>query len=230
LSGGERQRVALARALIKQPKVLLLDEPLSALDRKLRERMQFELRELQGKVGVTFVFVTHDQDEALTMSDRIAVMAKGTVHQVDTPETVYERPATQFVADFIGTMNFFSGTVRDQDDSHIIVEGGALGSIRLKMDKTSYRVGQKVLIAARPEMLSISSKRPSNGALIASGKIAQFTYAGDRRNVAIKIPGREQPVTVAVNTQKQIESLTGSTGDTVWIGCDIEALLLISDT
>ena len=116
LSGGERQRIALARALIKRPKVLLLDEPLGALDKKLREQMQLELRELQKSVGITFVFVTHDQEEALTMSDRIAVMAKGQVLQVSSPTGLYERPGSRFVADFIGTMNFFEGRVRKSDN------------------------------------------------------------------------------------------------------------------
>ena len=113
LSGGQRQRVALARALIKQPKVLLLDEPLGALDKKLREQMQIELRQLQQQVGITFVFVTHDQEEALTLSDRIAVMAQGDVLEISTPGALYEAPGSRFVADFIGTMNFFDCTLSE---------------------------------------------------------------------------------------------------------------------
>ncbi len=124
LSGGERQRIALARALIKRPKVLLLDEPLGALDKKLREQMQLELRDLQKSVGITFVFVTHDQEEALTMSDRIAVMSKGRVLQVEAPTGLYERPNSRFVADFIGTMNFFDGRVRKSDNGAAIVDAG----------------------------------------------------------------------------------------------------------
>ncbi|MBT7612521.1 MAG: ABC transporter ATP-binding protein, partial [Rhodospirillaceae bacterium] len=115
LSGGQRQRIALARALIKQPKVLLLDEPLGALDKKLREQMQLELRALQRDVGITFVFVTHDQEEAMTMSDRIAVMSLGKVLQIDTPTSLYEVPQIKEVADFIGTINFFDGSIKGKE-------------------------------------------------------------------------------------------------------------------
>ena len=111
LSGGERQRVALARALVKRPKLLLLDEPLGALDKRLREAMQIELRQLQREVGITFIFVTHDQEEALSLSDRVAVMEKGRVLQTADPKTLYETPATREIASFIGTMNFFEGRV-----------------------------------------------------------------------------------------------------------------------
>ncbi len=129
LSGGERQRIALARALIKRPKVLLLDEPLGALDKKLREQMQLELRDLQKSVGITFVFVTHDQEEALTMSDRIAVMSDGKVLQVSSPTGLYERPESRFVADFICNMNFFDGRVRKSANGSAIVDAGSLGEV-----------------------------------------------------------------------------------------------------
>ena len=130
LSGGQRQRVALARALIKQPKVLLLDEPLGALDKKLREQMQIELRQLQQQVGITFVFVTHDQEEALTLSDRIAVMAQGDVLEISTPGELYEAPGSRFVADFIGTMNFFDCTVSECRDGMVSAESAELGRVR----------------------------------------------------------------------------------------------------
>ena len=127
LSGGQRQRVALARALIKQPKVLLLDEPLGALDKKLREQMQLELRALQRDVGITFVFVTQDQEEAMTMSDRIAVMSLGKVLQIDSPTHLYEEPRVKEVADFIGTINFFEGSVRGREGESTVVEATGLG-------------------------------------------------------------------------------------------------------
>ena len=129
LSGGQRQRVALARALVKQPKVLLLDEPLGALDKRLREQMQVELRALQQEVGITFVFVTHDQEEALSMSDRIAVMSEGEVLQVDTPERLYERPVSREVADFIGTMNFVEGEVEGVENGTVTADAGPLGKV-----------------------------------------------------------------------------------------------------
>ncbi len=133
LSGGERQRVALARALVKRPKVLLLDEPLGALDKRLRESMQVELRQLQREVGITFVFVTHDQEEALSMSDRIAVMEKGKVLQVADPKTLYEAPASRAVASFIGTMNLFEGRVASVSGSSAVVETHALGRIEAQL-------------------------------------------------------------------------------------------------
>ncbi|MDH5410934.1 MAG: ABC transporter ATP-binding protein, partial [Alphaproteobacteria bacterium] len=129
LSGGQRQRVALARALVKHPKVLLLDEPLSALDKNLRELMRIELRALQQKVGITFIFVTHDQEEALSMADRIAVMSDGKVRQVDTPERLYEAPASREVAAFIGSMNFLDGSVEGAANGMVTVDAGPLGKL-----------------------------------------------------------------------------------------------------
>src|SRR5712692_5703888 len=127
LSGGQRQRVALARSLAKRPKVLLLDEPLAALDKKLREQTQFELMDLQGRLGTTFVIVTHDQEEAMTVAHRIAVMNRGQVVQVGTPSEIYEFPQTRFVADFIGTTNLFEGTVSGGEPGHIIVRSAEAG-------------------------------------------------------------------------------------------------------
>ena len=127
LSGGERQRVTLARALIRRPKVLLLDEPLGALDKKLREKMQLELRALQRSVGITFVFVTHDQEEALTMSDRVAVMSEGRYLQIDTPAQLYGAPQNREVADFIGTMNFFDARVQDAVDGKVRIDAAPWG-------------------------------------------------------------------------------------------------------
>jgi spermidine/putrescine transport system ATP-binding protein len=150
LSGGQRQRVALARALVNRPSVLLLDEPLAALDLKLRRAMQVELKRIQREVGITFVFVTHDQDEALTMSDHIAVMNEGVVHQVGTPEDVYERPATSFVAGFIGTANLMAGIYRD---GALALPGGVLlrtGTLEGVPD------GTDVSIAVRPEKIWLS--------------------------------------------------------------------------
>ncbi|MEX0760418.1 MAG: ABC transporter ATP-binding protein, partial [Tistlia sp.] len=147
LSGGQRQRVALARALVCRPKVLLLDEPLGALDKKLREEMQIELRQLQEQLGITFVFVTHDQEEALTMSDRIAVMSAGRVLQVADPHTLYERPTCAEVAAFIGSMNFLKGQVRGREADDAVVEAEGLGTLRAEAG--SFAAGASVLLAIR---------------------------------------------------------------------------------
>jgi len=147
LSGGQRQRVALARALIRRPKVLLLDEPLSALDKKLREQTQFELMNIQSQVGITFVFVTHDQDEAMALSTRIAVMNRGQVVQVGTPSEIYEFPQTRFVADFIGTTNLFEGTVSGGEPGHIIVRSAEAGCDLIVDELGRFGSGQRVWVA-----------------------------------------------------------------------------------
>src|SRR5262245_33644931 len=151
LSGGQRQRVALARALVCEPKVLLLDEPLGALDKKLREEMQIELRQLQRTVGITFVFVTHDQEEALTLSDRIAVMSHGKVLQIDSATALYEAPNCREVADFIGSMNFFDGSVRAIDNGHALVDVGSVCDLRVPVGQQQVVSGDDVTVAVRPE-------------------------------------------------------------------------------
>ncbi len=150
LSGGQRQRVALARALVCRPKVLLLDEPLGALDKKLREEMQLELRQIQRNVGITFVFVTHDQEEALTMSDRIAVMSRGRPLQIDNSTQLYEAPNCREVAEFIGTMNFFDGAVKGLDNGQAQIDVGPLGTWRVPVGSHALRNGARVTIAIRP--------------------------------------------------------------------------------
>src|SRR3989337_734170 len=161
LSGGQQQRVALARALVNRPKVLLLDEPLGALDLKLRKAMQLELKALQDRVGITFVYVTHDQEEALTMSDRIAVMNRGRLLQVGTPSEIYERPADRFVADFIGESNFLEGVLLGQDGGRARV---ALDTLQVSSAYAERpRVGQAVAVAVRPEKIRLS-RQPLEGA------------------------------------------------------------------
>jgi len=155
LSGGMQQRVALARALVKRPAVLLLDEPLSALDLKLREAMRFELKAMQKSLGITFIFVTHDQEEAMTMADRIAVMDRGRVLQVGTPEEIYETPQTQFVADFIGETNFVKGTLIEKKDKYGVVKLDESTLIRAIPSNPDMAVGQEVTVAIRPEKLNL---------------------------------------------------------------------------
>jgi len=162
LSGGQRQRVALARALIKQPKVLLLDEPLAALDKKLREQTQFELMNIQDELGITFVVVTHDQEEAMTLSTRIAVMEKGRFLQIGSPKEIYEYPQSRYVADFVGTINMFEGKVTDVGKEHVTVECDDIGGELQALGNHGVDVGQSVCIAVRPEKIFVSRDKPEN--------------------------------------------------------------------
>jgi len=191
LSGGQRQRVALARALIMRPKVLLLDEPLGALDKRLRESMQIELRQLQKTVGITFVFVTHDQEEALSMSDRIAVMSAGKVLQIAEPRTLYEQPNCREVADFIGTMNFFAATVKAREGEAAVLDAGPLGTLRANSPEP---VGAKVLVAIRPEKIALADSG-------IAGTIATSAYLGERNHIHVLVDGVKEPVSVAQQNQ-----------------------------
>ena len=162
LSGGQRQRVALARALVKRPKVLLLDEPLAALDKKLRERTQFELMGIQDRLGITFVVVTHDQEEAMILSNRIAVMNQGRFDQVGTPKEVYEYPNSRFVADFIGNINMFEGIVEDVSDGVMAVRCETAGATMRALSNDAHGVGEKVCLAIRPEKIFLSREEPES--------------------------------------------------------------------
>lgn len=215
LSGGQRQRVALARALIRQPKVLLLDEPLGALDKKLREEMQLELRQLQESLGITFIFVTHDQEEALTMSDRIAVMSKGNVLQIAEPHELYEHPSCPEVAAFIGTMNFADGVVRGHEGDELVVEARGLGTVKATANGLGrLDIGEPVVIAVRPEKLNLSSpdlNLEGKGAHSISGKIAAAAYLGDRSHYFVNIDGLEKPFAIAAqNIDRSVEGWLSS--------------------
>ena len=162
LSGGQRQRVALARALVKKPKVLLLDEPLGALDKRLREQTQFELMNIQDQLGITFIVVTHDQEEAMTLSTRIAVMDEGRFIQIGTPTDIYEYPQTRFVAEFIGSVNMFEGRVVENSDDHVLVKASQLG-VTFYIDHSSeVRENIGVVIAIRPEKITLSRELQEN--------------------------------------------------------------------
>ena len=189
LSGGQQQRVALARALVNEPAVLLLDEPLAALDLKLRKAMQGELKKLQERVGITFLYVTHDQEEALTLSDRIAVMNHGRILQEGTPEEIYERPTSRFVADFIGQTNFFEGTVEDTGDVTVVREDTGL---LLRCAPASWAtVGSQVAVSIRPEKIG-----PANGAAVnrVAGTLARSTYLGDLVQFHVVLEGGREIV------------------------------------
>jgi ABC-type Fe3+/spermidine/putrescine transport system ATPase subunit len=185
LSGGQQQRVALARALVNHPAVLLLDEPLGALDQKLREQMQIELVNLQEQVKITFIFVTHDQREALTISDRIAVMNGGKVEQIGTPKAIYEFPATRFVADFIGTSNFLTGTYQGAENGlKRIATSGA--DIWVKSEK-ALSIGEKVSVVIRPEKLIISKEQNKSEINTLYGVIEDIIYVGTNTRYFVRI-------------------------------------------
>ena len=184
LSGGQKQRVAIARALVNNPKVLLLDEPLGALDLKLRKQMQIELKRLQKKLGITFIYVTHDQEEALTMSDRIAVMHDGILEQLDSPTEIYEHPKTRFVAGFIGESNIFDGKVIAKDGEILTVET-AEGN--LQVCGADFAVGEEMHVSIRPEYLEVSPT-PVNGFTL-EGSIKDFIYQGSVVKTAVDLKG-----------------------------------------
>ena len=206
LSGGQRQRVALARALIRRPKVLLLDEPLSALDRKLRSETQFELMNLQYELGTTFVFVTHDQDEAMALSTRIAVMNRGQVLQVGTPAEIYEFPQSRFVADFVGTTNFFAGTVRAHADGHVTVHSEEAGGDLRVDDLGRFTVGQQVWVAVRPEKIQVRKQPAAEpGVNELRGMVWELGYLGDRSTYRIRTATGKLVTAFAQNDRRTAE-------------------------
>jgi spermidine/putrescine ABC transporter ATP-binding subunit len=229
LSGGQRQRVALARALVRRPKVLLLDEPLGALDKRLREAMQIELRALQKSVGITFVFVTHDQEEALSMSDRIAVMSAGKVLQIAEPRTLYEAPNCREVADFIGTMNFFEGKVTGFEGGNVIIDAGPIGALRATGAGTSSefarRVGVNVIVAVRPEKISLSSA-PVNGGNSVKGTVAANAYLGERSHLNVMVDRLKEPVSVAAQNAERLKNAHES-GEVVHLSWPDDTMVIL---
>jgi len=193
LSGGQQQRVAVARALVKVPDVLLLDEPLGALDLKLRKEMQLELKALQQQLGITFVYVTHDQEEAMTMSDRIAVMSKGRVQQIGSPVEIYERPANSFVADFIGESNFFEGRIKSLSAHEAIVHVPVLNADLIGLPVSQRLVnGEAVTISIRPEKVRIADKAMNQNSF--SGKVTNTVYIGTDTHVYVDLLGQKVKV------------------------------------
>jgi ABC-type Fe3+/spermidine/putrescine transport system ATPase subunit len=213
LSGGQLQRVALARALIKRPKVLLLDEPLSALDAKLRQTMQLELVRLQHAVSITFVIVTHDQDEALSVADRIAVMERGKVRQVASPAELYESPNCHFVAGFIGRMNLLAGTAKGLAQHTLVIDVAQLGEIRVPATVTATGA---LWVAVRSEKVKIYTEQPADGTIAFPAKVIHIAYHGSESHVFVHTQaGVELTATIQnANRQGTIPSLHMW----VWVG------------
>ena len=225
LSGGQQQRVALARALVVEPSVLLLDEPLSNLDAKLRDAMRAEIRAIVHRLGVTTVFVTHDQDEALSMADVIVVMNNGRVEQVGTPEEIYNRPASRFVADFIGRANLITGTVVESETSTALVDVEGMGRVHATHDRQGMPSGQEVTVLFRPHQVVLRRAEDDSAGLSLLGKVTDRSYTGEMVAYTIAVGGHE--ITA--------ECLTGSgdihaVGDDVTVAWDSTDALILSES
>ena len=225
LSGGQRQRVALARALVKRPRVLLLDEPLSALDAKLREAMQLELVRLQETVGITFVIVTHDQSEALSMANRIAVMESGVVRQLAGPEELYEYPNCRFVADFIGKTNLFEGQVVSSSSGRSELSVSELGRLEVPGDA---QAGQTAWAAVRPEKIRVAGDKPGDDKVAFQGEITEIAYYGETSSVFIEAPDGHRIMATVQNNRRSLDSLF-RVGERVWCSWSAEDTLLLTE-
>jgi spermidine/putrescine ABC transporter ATP-binding subunit len=225
LSGGQQQRVALARALVFNPEILLLDEPLGALDRKLRQEVQIELKELHRRVRTTFIYVTHDQEEALSMSDRITIVRDGRFVQIGTPDELYEKPRTRFVAGFLGESNFLRGTVK----------GVEAGVIRYEIGGESYRQrangrlplpGEAILVAMRPEKVRIGAERPAAAPNAVEGTIRNWNYFGSTFHMTLVHPGLGD---VVVSCPAWRTRITPENGQRLWLDWDADAGVVVAD-
>ena len=216
LSGGQRQRVALARALVKRPKLLLLDEPLGALDRKLREHTQFELINLQEQLGVTFIVVTHDQEEAMTLASRIGVMNRGEIVQVGTPTDIYEYPTTKFVADFIGSVNMFEGQLVEDEPDHVRIRCPELARTVYVNHGISSAPGATVAVAIRPEKIELSRQPPGGEENVERGVVKEIAYMGDVSVYLVKIDGGRMVRVTLPNIERHADDRI-SWDETVWL-------------
>jgi len=230
MSGGQQQRVALARALVIRPRVLLLDEPLGALDLKLRAQLQIELKRIQKEVGATFIYVTHDQGEALSMSDRVAVMSNGVIEQIDEPRVIYDRPLTPFVADFIGDMNFLTGAVVEVADGGFAIDAGAGVVVRGRGQAAK---GTRMRVGIRPERIVAVAGTlipPSGTANSAGAEVITKMYLGDQIQIVAELPGigsivvREQ----RASADPALDSI--HPGDRIALSWDEASPLLLGET
>jgi putrescine transport system ATP-binding protein len=217
LSGGQRQRVALARSLIKRPKLLLLDEPLGALDKKLREHTQFELVNIQERLGVTFVVVTHDQEEAMTLASRIGVMNQGRIVQVGTPHEIYEFPASRFVAEFIGNVNMFEGQIVEDEPDHVIIQSRELGCPIYVGHGVSAPPDAVVWTAVRPEKMQLTREAPMEPHNRARGVIKEIAYMGDMSIYLVQLESGKTVRITQPNAFRQAEDRF-TWDEQVWVG------------
>ena len=215
LSGGQQQRVALARALVNRPRALLLDEPLGALDLKLRQAMQVELKRIQREVGITFVYVTHDQNEALTMSDRIAVMNDGAIEHLGTPREIYEHPRTRFVAGFIGTSNLLTGTATGVDAGRAFIEVSPDERIVVPVSDASVAAGAPLELTVRPEKIEITTTRPDGRGCLLRGEVTEVVYLGTSTNFSVTTTTGADIVVFQQNSAAAGD--VAARGDSVWL-------------
>ena len=215
LSGGQQQRVALARALVNHPRALLLDEPLGALDLKLRQAMQVELKRIQREVGITFVYVTHDQGEALTMSDRIAVMNDGAIEHLGTPREIYEHPRTRFVAGFIGTSNLLTGTVTRLDGEHAVIEVSQDERIIVPVLDRAVRQGGQLELTVRPEKIELATAPPAGPGCALRGTVSEVVYLGTSTSFAVTTTTGADMIIFLQNSASA--DVVAGRGDSVWL-------------
>ena len=215
LSGGQQQRVALARALVNNPRALLLDEPLGALDLKLRQAMQVELKRIQREVGITFVYVTHDQGEALTMSDRIAVMNDGSIEHLGSPREIYEHPRTRFVAGFIGTSNLLTGAIARLDGDHAIIQVSQDERIIVPVQDRALSEGSRLELTVRPEKIDLTADRPSGEGCALRGTVTEVVYLGTSTNFSVATSAGADVVVFQQNSASA--GNVAARGDSVWL-------------
>jgi putrescine transport system ATP-binding protein len=208
LSGGQKQRVALARSLVKRPKLLLLDEPLGALDKKLRENTQFELISIQDKLGVTFVVVTHDQEEAMTLASRIGVMNQGEIVQAGTPSEIYEFPSSKFVADFVGSVNIFEGKLIEDEPEYVRIASEELGATIYVSHGISAAPEAVVWAAVRPEKIFMSTAQPGGKDNVVRGAVQDIAYLGDLSIYLVKLATGKVVRVTQPNTSRHAEAIT----------------------
>jgi putrescine transport system ATP-binding protein len=229
LSGGQRQRVALARSLVKRPKLLLLDEPLAALDKKLREHTQFELINIQETLGVTFVVVTHDQEEAMTLASRIGVMNHGEIVQVGTPAEIYEYPGSRFVADFIGSVNMFEGRLIEDEPDYVRVESPDLGGVFHVGHGVSAAPNATVWVALRPEKIRIATEAPAGeGDNQVAGVVAEIAYLGDQSIYLVRLAGGRMIRVTQPNILRQSGGGRISWDQQLWLSWDSSSPVVVT--
>ena len=224
LSGGQRQRVALARALVKRPKVLLLDEPLGALDKKLREEMQIELRNLQRDLGITFIFVTHDQEEAMTMSDRVAVMNYGKILQISPPKELYNKPINKFVGEFIGNINLLKTLVIQQNEDYLILEILNIGKYNFTIDKNNFISSDEIYVGLRPEDISIQKDSFKITDINIKGRVKNISFYGESTYFYVDVDGMEKLLMVS----NFVDQISLKEGDDCYLGINLNNIKIVS--